>query len=518
MPTPRRSGAPLLTIPFVTPGAMGLNKQAETTILSPEWATIASNAVFDTSGRVAARMGWTNVTSGTPMSGTPTIEQIHEQIFEDGTTALISAAGSKLWSGTVSPADITGTATVTVGNNWQFVNYNGRVLGFQQGEAPIDRTTGNFADLVAASGTVPQGNCAVVHSGRIWASDSDKQVIKYCALLDQTHWTTGAGSIDMSSVWPHGTDEITALAMYNGLMVVFGRNKIVIFGDGQGSALGINPANIYVIDTVVGTGCIARDSVQQIEGGDILFLSSQGVQSLGRLIQEKSNPINNVSKNVRDYLNDTVGLETLTQIRSVYSPENTFYLLSCPTSGVTFCIDTWAKLPDGSFRITEWSSMVPRALARTIGGLLYISLKTGAGGKIGKYSGYQDNGSAYTFDFATAWLDLGEEVTQYIKILKSITALFWISARADVSVKWDFDFEGIFSSRTTTLLSPGLSEWGIMEWGLFEWGGGLALRHVNVPCDGAGQYIRIGAQTSINGASFAIQQISLFTKIGRLAK
>lgn len=517
MPTPRRSGAPLLNIPFVTPGAAGLNKQAETTILGPEWATIASNAVFDTSGRVAARMGWTAVTTSA-MSGTPTIEQIHEQVFQDGTTAIISAAGSKLWSGTTAPTDVTGTATVTVGNNWQFVNGFNRLIGFQQGEQPIGRTTGNFADLTTTSGTWPTGNCGLVHSGRIWAADSNKQTIKYCALLDDAAWATGAGSIDMTSVWPQGMDEIVALALYNGQMVVFGKNRIVLFGDGQGSSLGINPNNIYVTDTVVGTGCIARDSVQQIEGGDILFLSAQGIQSLGRLIQEKSNPINNVTKNVRDYLNDTVGLETLSQIRSVYSPENTFYLLSCPTSGVTFCIDTWGKLPDGTFRITEWTGMVPRAMARTISGLLYLSLKTGAGGKIGKYSGYQDNGAAYTFDFATAWLDLGQDVTQYIKILKNITALFWVSAQADVSVKWDFDFEGSFSSRTTTLLSPGLAEWGIMEWGLFEWGGGLALRHVNTPCDGAGQYIRIGAQTSINGASFAIQQISLFTKIGRLAK
>src|SRR6186713_1057697 len=97
----------LTRIALTTPAFKGLNKQAETSILGPEWATIATNAVFDSSGRLAARMGWTNVTA-TPMTGTPTIEQIHEHIFEDGTTALVSAGGSKLWSGISAPSDITG--------------------------------------------------------------------------------------------------------------------------------------------------------------------------------------------------------------------------------------------------------------------------------------------------------------------------------------------------------------------------------------------------------------------------
>lgn len=523
MPTPRRFGAPLGQISFVTPGASGLNKQSETSILGPEWATIASNAVFDSSGRLAARNGWANITS-TPISGNPIIEQIHEQVFEDGTTATIMAANSRLYTNASVPTDQTGTATVTVGNNWQFVNFNGNLYGFQQGEQPVFRTNGSFADIVPTSGTAPTGNCAVVHSGRLWAADSDKQTIKYSALLDANAWATAAGNIDMSSVWPQGTDEIVALAMYNGLMVVFGKNRIVLFGDGVGSPLGINPNNIQVLDTIVGTGCIARDTVQQIEGGDLLFLSSQGIQSLGRQIQEKSNPIRNVTLNVRDYLTSLVAGENPSQIRSVYSPEQSFYLLSLPSSGVIFCVDTFYPLQDGTFRVTEWSNLKVGGMSRTVAGQVNITLRVApagssvVGGRVGKYSGYQDNGQPYTFDYASAWLDMGEDAAQYLKILKNMTATFWVSATGTVALKWDFDFEGVFSSRAASLQSPGIAEWGVMEWGLFEWGGGLALRHVNVPCDGSGQYIRIGAQTSINTSSFAVQQINLFTKIGRIAK
>lgn len=515
MPTPQRSGAPLARIALTTPAFKGLNKQAETSILGPEWATYASNAVFDTSGRLGARLGWTNVTS-TPMTGTPTIEQMHEQIFEDGTILQVSAGGSKLWGGVSSPSDITGTATVTVGNNWQFINFNGKTLGVQQGEAPIVKSAGAFSDLVAASGTVPTGNCAVVHSGRCWIADSDKQTIKYSALLDETHWATGSGSIDMSSTWPQGTDEIVALAMFNGAMVVFGRNKIIFFGDGAGSALGISPVNMYVYDTIVGVGCIARDSVQQIEGGDILFLSNQGIQSLGRLVQEKSNPINNISANVRDYLNSYVVGETLSKVRSVYSPENAFYLLSLPTANKVFCFNTKGKLEDGTYRVTEWD-VSHRAYTRTTSGLLYIALSSGAGGKLGTYSGFSDNSVTYNFDYASAWLDLGEDAAQYIKILKSITGILYISSSATAVIKWDLDFQGDFDTRTLSVFAPGTSEWNTMEWGDGEWSGGLSLRKIQAQASGSGQYIRIGLQVGITGQT-SIQELTLFTKIGRMAR
>jgi hypothetical protein len=518
MPTQRRSGAALLPISLVTPAFKGLNKQAESALLGPEWATEALNAVFDTSNRLSARSGWLTQTSS-PMSGTPTVEQLHELVKEDGTTQILSAAGSKIWRDVSAPTDITGTATITVGNNWQFVNFNGRALGFQQGEQPIDYNgTTSFADLVAASGTAPTGNCAVVHSGRIWAADSDRQTIKYCALLDQTHWTTGAGSIDMSSVWPQGTDEIVALAFYNGQMVVFGKNKIVFFGDTDGYAFGIDPANIYVTDTIVGVGCIARDSIQQIENGDLLFLSYQGVQSLQRVIQERSNPINNVSQNVRDYLNGMAATETKSLVRTVYSPENAFYLLVLPTSEVTFCFDTSGRLEDGSFRVTEWNNLVPRSIVRALDGTVYIGLKSGAGGEIGKYTGNQDDGAEYTFSYASGWLDLGEEAASYLKILKSVTGLFWITDSATILFRWDVDFQGDFSSSSFTLTASSGAEWGEGEWGEDEFGGGLNLRPASAPLDGAGQFIRIGIVSSINGSSVAIQQLNLFAKIGRLAK
>ena len=99
---------------------------------------------------------------------------------------------------------------------------------------------------------------------------------------------------------------------------------------------------------IEGVGCIARDSVQNT-GTDLLFLSNSGVRSLSRVIQEKSTPIGDVSINVRDELSDIISSEPNDDIKSVYSEQNAFYLLSFPSSEAIYCFDMRGKLENGGF-------------------------------------------------------------------------------------------------------------------------------------------------------------------------
>lgn len=522
MPSPKGTGAPLAPISLVSPGSYGLNKQNDAALLGPEWATEALNAVFDISGRLTARKGWNPVTT-TPMTGTPVVDVIHEYIREDGTRSIVSAGGNKIWSGVTAPGDITGTATITIGDNWQFFNFNDKCIGVQQGEQPIISSGGSFADLVASSGTAPQGNCGLGAFGRVWIAHSDKQTIKYSNLLDETGYAAGSsGSIDMSSVWPNGMDEIVALAAYNGSLVVFGKNTIIFYRDIVGAKLGIDPSALYVSDTIVGTGCVARDTVQQIDNGDILFLSANGVQSLQRLIQERSNPIDNISKNIRDYFLAFVGQETASEMRSLYAPKEGFYLLILPTSQRVFCFDTRYRLQDGTYRVTEWSTRI-KAGVRSNDNTVYLSLAH-LGGRIGSYGGYNDRTAAdaatsYDFRYLSGWLDLGEEAASYIKILKTIngTVLSGVAGNT-ISILWDFDFQNQFDSFNITFNTAGTAgEWGIGEWGIMEWGGGASLQRFNVPASGSGQFIKVGVQVPIDQNTFVLQQMNLYAKIGRLA-
>ena len=522
MPTPKGTGAPLAPISIVSPGRFGLNKQNDAALLGPEWATEAYNAVFDASGRLSSRKGWLpNTTS--PMSGTPVVDVIHEYIRQDGSRSIISAGGNKVWQGVTAPTDVTSTATITVGDNWQFINFSDVCIGFQQGEQPIRSTSGNFSDIVPSAGTAPQGNCGLGAFGRVWASDSDKQTIKYSDLLAELAWSGGsAGSIDMTSVWPNGIDEIMALAAYNGSLVVFGKNCVIFWRDEFGSALGLDPDTMFVSDTIVGTGCIARDTVQQIDNGDILFLSANGIQSLQRLIQERSNPILNVSMNIRDYFLGFLANESMAEIRSVYAPKEGFYLLIMPTAQKVFCFDTRYRLEDGTYRVTEWASRI-KAGARSNDNTIYLSLAH-LGGRIGTYGGYNDRTSlntatSYDFKYNSGWLDLGEEAASYIKILKTIngTVLSGVAGNT-ISILWDFDFQNAFDSATVTFNSVGTAgEWGIGEWGLMEWGGGTSLQRFNVPGTGSGQFLKIGVNVPIDQNTFVLQQMNLYAKIGRLA-
>lgn len=524
MPSPKGTGAPLAPINLVAPGKFGLNKQNDGSVLGPEWATEAYNTVFDISGRLTARKGFLSSTT-TPMTGTPVVDVLHPYVRSSGTTTIISAAGSKIWSGTAVPSDVTGTATVTVGDNWQFVNFADDCIGVQQGEAPIiSVASANFTDLTAASGTLPTGNCALGAFGRLWICDDDRQAIQYSALLDPTLWATadGGGAIDMTSVWPNGIDEVVALAAYNGSLVVFGKNAIVFWRDEFGSELGLDPETMFVSDTIVGTGCIARDSVQQIDSGDMLFLSANGLQSLQRLIQERSNPILNVSMNVRDYMLDFVAGATLAEIRSVYAPKEGFYLLLLPASSTVFCFDTRVRLPDGTFRVTEWG-MNLKAACRVNDNTLYLSL-AGLGGHIGTYTSYNDRNASneatsYTFRYHSGWLDLGQEAASYLKMLKTIngTVLSGVAGNT-MSVVWGWDFEADLDSFTYTFReSAAAGEWGIGEWGEMEYGGGAALQRFNIPGKGYGQYIKLGVVVPIEQQTFALQQMNLYAKIGRLA-
>lgn len=513
MPISARSGAQMLPISLVSPAFFGLNKQAESSILGVEWATEASNCVFDSSGRLACRKGWVAATAS-GISGNPVISQIAEYRKDDGTNEIILAADNTLWLLDTSITDIGGTLT-PAGNNWQFVNFNGLIIGVQEGESPIfwDGTASDFAEITESNGTIPDATCALSFAGRLWLGLGS--VLYYSALLDEAEWSTDSGSFDFTSVWPNGADTIVALAAFNGRVVVFGRNTTLILTDGQGSELGIDPDNAYVEDTL-GVGCISRDTVREVEGEDLLFLSSSGVLSLQRLIQEKSAPLSNVSKNNRNYLMEYVGTEDVDKIRAEFSPENNFYILSLPTASKTFCFDTSAKLEDGTYRMTDWA-VGPSALLRASDGKLYMTYK-GSPGELGTYSGYLDDVDTIPLSWASGWLNLGQDFESYLKILKNINATVFTGASVTVALKWALDFQDSFSSATFTTGQGGQAEFGEAEFGEAEYSGGIVLNKKGINTYGTGQYIRLGLQTNVNNSPFSMQQITMFAKIGRLAK
>lgn len=519
--------AQIQPVDLVAPGFLGLNFSQASNLLSPQFATRAQNAVIDNAGRLAARSGFSDLTT-TDIGGNPAIRSIWERRTGTGGTQTILSWDGGISNSVTNPAgsDISGAVTDADGR-WWFQNFNELTIGFQDGLGPISYNgTGSFATIVASSGTLPTshrgiGLCAF---GRVWMLDSDGQTIRYSALLDETAWGgADSGSIDMSSVWSDGMDEVTAIVAFNGQLVVFGNRHIVFWLDGKGAALGLNPTDIYVNDQVTGTGCLTQWSIQAVGESDLVYVSANGVQSIKRVINAAANPLTDLSKKVRNNLVTTLqNVTDFDTLRSVYSPLHGFYLLTIPDqaapqiTGITYCLDQRFKYQDEAGDalsiVTTWT-LAPTAwhffdnFQLLLGGTYGVGLYGGA---------TTDNGSTFRFIYQSPWLDLGEDFADRLKILKRIGAILFVKNNTSIIFKWSVDFDDTFKTIVRSVNSDSAAEWGVGEWGVMEWSGGLTLRIIKVPARDTGQYFRLGIEADVNG-EFALQQLELFTKIGRLA-
>lgn len=510
------------------PGFKGLNTQQASGTLGPEWCTKLENAVIDDNGRVAARKGWSALAAG------PTAARyvhVTEIVKSDGTTTLftIDATLGNPYYSTDGGATWNGMTTAMSGlsepHESSIVSFNNKAYIFSKVASPgvagaVWDPDSPAATTSITSTSVPRSGNVVAAFGRLWGAGADGHSLHYSALLDGTDWDgTDAGVLDMWNVWP-GNDQITAIATFNGALVVFGKRCVVMWTDGAGSALGIDPTSMYVVDVVQGTGCISRHSIQHVDG-DMWFLSEFGLQSLGRVIQEKSNPIDNLSKNIQDYLGAAVAAANMSYVRSVYSPRDKVYLLALPSGGSTesgrcFVFDTRGRLEDGAVRSLGTWTLVPTAVTYRRNGTLLFARNTSEG--FGVYEGQLDNTAAYILDYESGWIDLTNE--GFLIFPKRIGGIFFSDASISLTFKWATDFEQNFTSRTRVFTAPGQSgtgEWGASEWGLAEFGGGVNLSDGHVQGSGSGEFIKLGLTCQINNNVLAIQQLELFAKIGRYA-
>lgn len=348
-------------------------------------------------------------------------------------------------------------------------------------------------------------NCALAAWGRLFLADigSDELTVYYSVQLDPSDFTSaGSGVLNIEKVIP-GSDKIVALAAHNNFLVIFCEKNIVIY-----SGLDDIANSLTLSDVIVGTGCIARDSVQVI-GSDVVFLSNKGLMSLGRVIQEKSAPMRDLSKNVRDSLVTYVSSEDREKIRSVYFEKEAFYLLVLPSSTFTYCFDVRTPLEDGSFRATKWDSISPRGVAVTQDRRLLLGKTDG----IALYSGYTDNSADYIFSYFGPYLDFGAPFA--IKALKKINVVVIGGNGTTVDIKWAFDYSNNFRSVQKTTTINNIAEYGIAEYGIAEYSQSIAIEQFTRQLSGNGTVLQLGIDAAISGAPLSIQKIDVYSVIGR---
>lgn len=467
-----------------------------------------------------------------PTSGTAD-EGIYVITVVSGTVFTFTSPSSETTSGSANCIDILTTYTIT-DDNWQVVNMpygtgssasahaiwvqNGHIplVMHKLGTAPHTHVDGygfqrlgdiaTFSNGYTASDFKP--SCALYAYGRLWVANvaaNDTQTVYFSDLQNPSNWTTGtAGKLDISAVIPTG-DPITAIAQHNGLLIIFCKKHIVIYSGAK------DPSTMTLQDVIVDSGCIARDSVQAVNGTDIYFLSATGVQSLQRLIQERSLPFRDVSKNVRDELISYIAGETEFNIKAIYYPTDALYLISFPTSKVTYCFDTRGILENGANRTTVWNNINPTAFTVTANRDLYL----GQVGYIGKYGTYQDNEVKYRMVYFTNYFDL-EQPTN-LKFLKKLYLTAIGGSSQILSVKWGFDYSELYRSGALTLPAQESSYFNIDKYNEGKFSDGVDLVNTRINTSGNGKVFQIGFETDINGAPLSVQKIDIFYTSGKTA-
>jgi len=531
----------LQAVSNATLGFLGLNTQEAGVTLDSGYATKAINCIIDKSGRLGSRRGWSMLTT-TPgdLGTTATIDSMFEFLDEDRISTIFSAGNGKLYTGTTTltttpiydvesagvSAELATQPTYTT-NRWQFAQLadgtgvGGNMHGFaaQNGAAMLvyrrENDVGSYKWQTlgtAGYGAVPTGvttcdpDTVLSAYGRIWIAGitgAESQIF-YSQLLDGTAFTgTGSGTLNVAAVVGNN-DEVVGLASHNGFLIVFCKHNIVIYQNAD------DPTNIALQDVITGVGCIARDTIQTT-GNDLIFLSDAGLMSLKRIITEKSLPMRELSLNIRDDLISYIAGEDKSTIRSIYYERDGFYLLVLPGLKDIIYFDLRKLLENGSARTTIWSGLTPKALLETEDNTLYY----GEAGGIARYTGYTDDGEGYRMEYFTQNTDIG--APNRLKILKKTKAILIASGTQDIVFKYGFDYNTVFESRTYTKdFTGGSSEYNLAEYNINEFTAGTAINELQLNIGGSGKFLQFGVEVPIEGAPVAIQQLTVYFKMGRV--
>jgi hypothetical protein len=443
------------------------------------------------------------------MSTVPTVDA-EGTLYSRTNQAVVTSVGHEVY--TDDSVTITGATTTAYNGTFTVTKIDNNSYKYTLASVPTSDANGS-PEAEWSKGTPPEANTVLSAYGRLWVANTltNKTTIYWSDLLDGAEWRTDVGtvgSLDISSILVYGNDEIVALGAHNGYLIIFCKNNIIIMGDTDNQDQYVDPANMQLIEVIHNVGCIARDSIANT-GTDIMFLSEAGVRSLGRTIQEKSQPMRDVSINVRDTLVDQVSRADKSLIRGVYSDHFAFYLLSIPDEKTVWCFDMRGTLENGGARVTRWNNLDHTSWL-AFDGFMYMTNTKG----LAEYKGFQDNGSKYIMQYYTNYFDF--EMPNIIKIAKNVSATVVGSTGQKFIAKVGTDYNDIYTSYNLTVKDSEVAEYNIAEYNIGEYSGASLIENIRIPVGGSGFVVQLGFESTINGGFLNIQQVNLYVKQGRL--
>lgn len=102
-----------------------------------------------------------------------------------------------------------------------------------------------------------------------------------------------------------------------------------------------------------------------------------------------------------------------------------------------------------------------------------------------------------------------------MKILKKISFTFIGGQGADIAVKYGFDYNPSYQSRTISLGAATVSEYGIAQYNIDEYASGIVFANNKVQASGSGNVLQLGFEADINNFELSLQKLDCYVKAGR---
>jgi len=396
--------------------------------------------------------------------------------------------------------------------------------------------------------TYLDGDVAIAAYGRLWVTgvEGDYESIYVSSLLNPLLWYDAtpwfetqdqfntAAVLGVREVWPLGQDKIVGLHAHNGFLFCFGRNSTIVYEGVEGDIASENGARVK--DSIPNLGLVFRDAICNI-GTDVLFLDDSGVRTLGRAIQERSNPIADASINIRTTITRLTKQEQHEdrgRAAMFYDASKMIAVLSYFTRPESYVFHTGAPSETGGLKVVTWTG-------RNILHGLHVNNDTVTGGECTLVGGVGDQEIVDDGlgDFACLWqLDGYEEVGNYKMRFETVavplsqwpaqmvipkSTYYVVQSNSIPTVgkaTWGFGNKLEYSDEFDVSIAHHRG-WGISEFGYDTfgptWDGTSHWFSYKVNTCGSGSYFRVGLELEVRGDAYALQEITVNGAVGRIA-
>ena len=421
-----------------------------------------------------------------------------------------------------------------------FVHFKEELLLFSKGNPPIKYDgNGGFTKISAMPDyTSPEidgvdelnGDVACSAYGRLWVSgvNDDYQAIYYSSLLREDKWydpdlDTGfndGGLINVQEYWPVEGDYIVNIHAHNGFLFVFGRRSILIYANASKGDPADDATGFGLQDAISNVGLVERDAICNT-GTDILFVDDTGLRSIGRVVQEKSNPVAEASLNVTTDFVRSVGKERLSAsvikgIRLNYEPSRAIAVCLFRSTDTAYVFSTTSPSSTGGLMVTFWNGCTFNCMYHAENSSVGKFWLGGTESKgILEYKGYKSIDS-YTIRWESSVVKQTQVALQKVIPRSIIYMLNADPVAANCYSLWGFGSKMAYR-REFALNVIGSTEWNVAEYDIDEYSGGdKGVWRSKINTMGSGEFMRVGLEIDVSGFFVGLQDIAVNYSTGRI--